>query len=276
MSIFVKMDSISEVYFHCFKFLLSLLRLSLLLILYFYCFCWHCLHNFNDLNQIIFFVQKFKMLINILCRVRPLILSRCLILLVFSKKLRQLRIWAWGKKLILKESLDYAETTRPLFGLWAHERLCQKMDAKLQTWKINKILKVFLRNFQNFDLLSFAKQLKWINTIAYFKYNIVYYKNLGTLLSGGVVVLPLTSHAKDWVFKPSLRQAVQATKLWLVEALIKASKVTRVHSGLGLRLPMLQQYSCSVLRKDRGRNAQEKGIGTSTTSLLGLATFLLY
>ena len=32
-------------------------------------------------------------------------------------------------------------------------------------------------------------------------------------LSGGVVVLPLTSHAEDWVFKPSLRQAVQATKL---------------------------------------------------------------
>ena len=32
-------------------------------------------------------------------------------------------------------------------------------------------------------------------------------------LSGGVVVLPLTSHAEDWVFKPSLRQAVQATRL---------------------------------------------------------------
>ena len=32
-------------------------------------------------------------------------------------------------------------------------------------------------------------------------------------LSGGVVVLPLTSHAEDCVFKPSLGQAVQATKL---------------------------------------------------------------
>ena len=32
-------------------------------------------------------------------------------------------------------------------------------------------------------------------------------------LSSGVVVLPFTSHAEDWVFKPSLRQAVQATKL---------------------------------------------------------------
>ena len=32
-------------------------------------------------------------------------------------------------------------------------------------------------------------------------------------MSGGVVVLPLTSHAKDWVIKSSLRQAVQATKL---------------------------------------------------------------
>ena len=32
-------------------------------------------------------------------------------------------------------------------------------------------------------------------------------------LPGGVVVLPLTSHAEDWVFKPSLKQAVQATKL---------------------------------------------------------------
>ena len=32
-------------------------------------------------------------------------------------------------------------------------------------------------------------------------------------LSGGVVVLLLTLHAEDWVFKPSLRQAVQANKL---------------------------------------------------------------
>ena len=31
--------------------------------------------------------------------------------------------------------------------------------------------------------------------------------------AGGVVVLPLTFHAEDWVFKPSLRQAVEATKL---------------------------------------------------------------
>ena len=52
-------------------------------------------------------------------------------------------------------------------------------------------------------------------------------------LSGGVVVLPLTSQAQDWVFKPSLRQAVQATKLWLVEALIRASKVTRCIVGWG-------------------------------------------
>ena len=65
------------------------------------------------------------------------------------------------------------------------------------------------------------------------------------VLSGGVVVLPLTSHTKDWVFKPSMKQAVQVTKLWLVEALIRASKVTRVHSGLGLRLPILQWYSCT-------------------------------
>ena len=34
-----------------------------------------------------------------------------------------------------------------------------------------------------------------------------------TYSPGGVVVLPLTSHAEDWVFKSSLRQAVQATKL---------------------------------------------------------------
>ena len=33
------------------------------------------------------------------------------------------------------------------------------------------------------------------------------------ILSGGLVVLPLTSHAEDWVLKPSLRQSVQATKL---------------------------------------------------------------
>ena len=32
-------------------------------------------------------------------------------------------------------------------------------------------------------------------------------------MPGGVVVLPLTPHAEDWVFKSSLRQAVQATKL---------------------------------------------------------------
>ena len=31
--------------------------------------------------------------------------------------------------------------------------------------------------------------------------------------SSGVVVLPLISHAEDWLFKSSLRQAVQATKL---------------------------------------------------------------
>ena len=37
----------------------------------------------------------------------------------------------------------------------------------------------------------------------------------------------------------------QATKLWLVEALLRALKVTRVHSGSGLRLPMLQRYSCT-------------------------------
>ena len=92
-------------------------------------------------------------------------------------------------------------------------------------------------------------------------------------LAGGVVLLPLTSHTEDWVFKPSLRQAVQATKLWLVEALIRASKVKRVHSGLGLRLPMLQRYSCLLHRKDCGRNAQEKEIGTSTTSFLGSATY---
>ena len=30
---------------------------------------------------------------------------------------------------------------------------------------------------------------------------------------GGVMVLPLTPHAEDWVFKSSLRQAVQATNL---------------------------------------------------------------
>ena len=63
--------------------------------------------------------------------------------------------------------------------------------------------------------------------------------------SGGVLVLPVTSHAEDWVFKPGLRQAIQATKLWLVEALIRASIVIRVHSGLGMHLFMLQRYSCT-------------------------------
>ena len=79
------------------------------------------------------------------------------------------------------------------------------------------------------------------------------------------------------------------TKPWcecrMVEALISASKVTRVHSGLGLRLPMLQRKDRKDRgrkdrgRKDRGRNAKEKGIGTSTTSLLGsntYSTYLLY
>ena len=64
------------------------------------------------------------------------------------------------------------------------------------------------------------------------------------LLSGGVVVLLLTSHAEDWVFEPSLRQAVLATKLWLVEALIRALEVMWVHSGLGLRLP--SPYAAAV------------------------------
>ena len=64
-----------------------------------------------------------------------------------------------------------------------------------------------------------------------------YTNTYGFKQSGGVVVLPLTSHAEVWVFKPSLRQAVQATKLWLVEALIRASKVTRVHSGEGVAPP---------------------------------------
>ena len=37
--------------------------------------------------------------------------------------------------------------------------------------------------------------------------------NLNAALSGDVVVLLLTSHANGWVFKPSQRQVVQATKL---------------------------------------------------------------
>ena len=60
------------------------------------------------------------------------------------------------------------------------------------------------------------------------------------------MALPFTFHAEDRVFKSSLRQAViKATKLRLVEAPIRASKVTRVHRGLGLRLPMLQRYCCT-------------------------------
>ena len=86
----------------------------------------------------------------------------------------------------------------------------------------------------------------------------------------GVVVLPLTLHAEDRVFKSSVRQAVQATKLWWVEALIRASKVTRVHSGFGLRLPMLQRYSCTERTVAETHKKRR-----STTSLLGSATYLL-
>ena len=44
----------------------------------------------------------------------------------------------------------------------------------------------------------------------------------GNTLSGGVVVLPLTSHTEDWVFKPSLRQTVQAVNYNLSH--LKATK----------------------------------------------------
>ena len=49
--------------------------------------------------------------------------------------------------------------------------------------------------------LNYARQIIYLSTV------------LLRRAAGGVVVLPLTFHAEDWVFKPSLRQAVEATKL---------------------------------------------------------------
>ena len=60
----------------------------------------------------------------------------------------------------------------------------------------------------------------------------------------------------------------------LVEALMRALKVTRVHSRLRLRLPMLQRYSCTERTVTETHNKQ--AIGTSTTSLLGSATYFTY
>ena len=59
-------------------------------------------------------------------------------------------------------------------------------------------------------------------------------------------------------------KVVHQTIIWMVDDLIRASKVTGVHSGLGLRRPMLQW---KIHRQDSGQNAKIKEIGTSTTSL---------
>ena len=59
----------------------------------------------------------------------------------------------------------------------------------------------------------------------------------------------------------------------MVEALISASKVTRVHSGLGLRLRMLQQYSCT--ERTLAETQKKRGSAPRPLAWLGSNTYLL-